>query len=71
MKACADVARLLDFTAPTTRALVACVSTALERDDTSTLHNYTRHLAKSARDTPLVYETAKTILDKQLDDQEV
>lgn len=71
VKACADLAKLLDLSTPSARALAGCASCALERNDTNTLKNYVRQLAKSARDFAVVYEMAKTILERQLDDEDV
>ncbi|KAI6229085.1 Neuroblastoma-amplified sequence [Aphelenchoides fujianensis] len=71
VKACADLAKLLELSTPSARALAGCASCALERNDTPTLKNYVRQLAKSARDFAVVYEMAKAILERQLDDEDL
>lgn len=64
------MARLLEFASPAARSLAACAATALKRDDLTTLRNYTRQLAKSARDFSFVYEAAKAVIDKELEGEE-
>lgn len=71
MKACAELAKLLELPTPSARALSECASCALSREDIKTLKNYVQQLAKSARDFSVVYELAKTILGNISDDEEV
>ncbi|KAI6224867.1 Neuroblastoma-amplified sequence [Aphelenchoides besseyi] len=71
VKACADLAKLLELSTPSARALANCATTALERKDTNTLGNYVKQLAKSARDFVVVYEMAKKILERDSDDEDL
>jgi len=71
VKACAELAKLLELNTPSARALTECAVCALNRDDVKTVKNYVQQLAKSARDFNVVYELAKTILAKELDDDEL
>lgn len=71
VKICAELAKLLDLPTPSARALSECAVCALNRDDIKTVKNYVQQLAKSARDFNVVYELAKTILGKEIDDEEV
>lgn len=71
VKACAELAKLLELTTPSARALSECTMCALEKEDIKTVKNYVQQLAKSSRDFVVVFELAKTILERNLDDNEL
>jgi hypothetical protein len=71
VKECAELAKRLDLRTPSARALAACASSALHREDMFTVKVYVQQLAKTARNFTVIYEMAKRILTRDLDDQEV
>lgn len=71
VKPCAELAKLLELTTPSARALSVCTNCALQREDLKTVKTFVQQLAKSSRDFAVVYELAKTILANNLDDSEV
>lgn len=71
VKACAELAKLLELSTPSARALSECATCALQREDIRTTRTYVQQLAKSARDFGVVYELAKAILERAIDDDEV